>query len=288
MHSTSRRWTSWPMTMRLASMLTFLSVMVASFLVTAIQGADWRILVTAVLICVAIVILWLIRHVWLGLFMMVFALAIGWGSDYWAVMKGYWTYQGLENSFWVVHADAPAGGVPFEIVIAYACAAIWITQVIESLFDREVTQMKAISRGGSKLSGRRWHIVALLLMGSVAVIDPRYIQPLTIFLVGGVMTLFLPEGTRHVPAVFGSCFAVAGLFFESLSTGKLVSGAALWIFLEVGHSGPQWVTGVLIGYGGAGVVFASAVLLLSRLPVFSRTTEILPHPEWVTGDANRG
>jgi hypothetical protein len=280
-----QRWTRTPYTLRIGSVLFFFVIMAASFYQGATAGPDMRAFLIVVIACVLVITLFLARHVFMGLLLMGVAGSLGWLTDIWGVTNELWTYHGNENSFLELHASAASGGVPIEIVLAYFFSAIWLVQVLESLFDQEHDWMHAFHAAGKKLGlgGRERVMGAAVTSVSVVIvaIDGLYLQPLITFNIGTWLTLFVPSAVRHTSVVFGLIMAISGLFFEMLCTGKLIPDVAIWTYSEMGHDLPLWMIGVFLGYAGSGAIVASAQLMLLRSTRWGRKVELLPHPTWI-------
>jgi len=279
------RWTRQPYLYRIGAVVFFFVVMAVSFYQGATAGPDMRAFLIVVIACFLVITLFLARHVFMGLLLMGVAGGLGWLTDIWGVTNELWTYHGNENSFFEMHAEAASGGVPIEIVLAYFFSAMWLMQVLESLFDEEHDWMHAFHDAGKKLGlGRKeWVMGASITAASVLVVlvDPLYLQPLITFNIGTWLTLFVPAAVRHTSVVFGVVMAISGLFFEMLCTGKLFPDVAIWTYSEMGHDLPLWMLGVFLGYAGSGAVVASAQLLLLRNSIFGQRKELLPHPSWI-------
>lgn len=280
-----QRWTRSPYTLRIGSVMFFFIVMAASFYQGATSGPDMRAFLIVVIACFGVITLFLARHVFMGMLLMGVAGGLGWLTDIWGVTNELWTYHGNENSFLELHANAPSGGVPIEIVLAYFFSAMWLTQVLESLFDEEHEWMHAFHDASKKLSlgpaELKWGAAITGMSAVIVVLDPLYIQPLTTFNIGAWLTLLVPRNVRQTSLVFGLVMAVAGLFFEMLCTGKLFPDVAIWTYSESGHDLPGWMAGVFLGYAGSGALVASAQLLLLKNRWLGRRVELLKHPKWI-------
>jgi hypothetical protein len=279
------RWSSPSYRYRLGSVVFFFLVMAASFYQGAMAGPDMRAFLIVVVACFLVITLFLARHVFMGLLLMGVAGGLGWLTDIWGVSNELWTYHGNENSFLELHAGAPSGGVPIEIILAYFFSAMWLMQVLESLFDEEHDWMHAFHDAGKKLGlGRQeWMMGASITMVSILVVmaDPLYLQPLITFNIGTWLTLFVPSSVRHTSLVFGLVMAVSGLFFEMLCTGKLFPDVAIWTYSETGHDPLRWMLGVFLGYAGSGAIVASAQLMLLKHRFLGKQVALLPHPAWI-------
>ena len=279
------RWRVAPYLQRLAAVAGFYLVMSVAFYTAAINGPDLRSFIVVVLVCFSVITLFLVRHIYIGLLMMMVAGSMGWLTDIWGVTNNLWNYHGNENSFFELHPDAVGGGVPIEIVLAYFCSAMWLTQIIESLFDVELDRTKEHYLSGESigmLSTERLILLGSLLLSMlIGVLDPLYTQPLVTFNVGLAVALMTPRGVRNVAVVFGVATGFGGLFFEMFCTGQLSPDIAIWSYTDGGHDPMRWTIGVLMGYSGSGALLAGAYLLLLKSPLFRTTRELLPHPSWV-------
>lgn len=279
------RWSSQPYRFRLGILVLFFLVMAASFYQGAMAGPDMRVFLIVVVACFLVITLFLARHVFMGLLLMGVAGGLGWLADIWGVTNGYWTYHGTQYSFLVLHPEAAAGGVPVEIVLAYFFSAMWMTQVLESLFDEEHDWMHTFHASGKKLAlsggAVRIGVSISVAAGFVIAVDPLFLQPLVLVVLGVWMTLLLPAPVRNTAVAFGLIMGTAGLFFEMLCTGKLIPDLAIWTYAGDGHDSLPWLIGVLLGYAGAGAIIASAQLVLLKHRFLGKQVELLPHPAWI-------
>ena len=160
-----------------------------------------------------------------------------------------------------------------------------MTQVMESLFDEEHAWMHTYYESGKTPSlGRkelRMGAGISVSAGVIMALDPLFLQPLVLVVLGVWMTLLLPAAVRHTAGTLGLIMGTAGLFFEMLCTGKLIPDLAIWTYADDGHDFLPWLIGVLLGYAGAGAIIAGVQLLFLGHRVLGRRKEILPHPAWI-------
>jgi hypothetical protein len=260
--------------------LIFLTVMVSSFYFSVVGGAPNLIFfIIMVIFCFTIITLFLARHIYIGLVMMVYGGMFGFFTDFWGTGNNVFQYVPGTNTFIVLlSGELGNGGVPFEIVASYFFASMWLTQIIESLFDKEIEELIDEYDNGIKLIKSYKQMLPVIIVIIISVImvsiNPVLIQPWTYFSIGVFLTCLVPGTKKIIPILFGITVGLAGLFFELFCSGEIFPNVIVWTYNE-----PDWsfehTYRAIIAYAGGGAGLASIFLILLRIPLFRREITII-------------
>lgn len=254
---------------------TFSAIMLGSFCFSVRGGTPNLIpFIIMVILCFTIITLFLARHIYIGLLMMIVGGTFGFFTDFWGTSTNVFQYIPETTTLIVLlSGELGNGGVPFEIVASYFFASMWLVQIVESLFDREIEELIEQYDIGIKLvNGYKQMIPAMIviLVSAIMVINrPILIQPWTYLSIGVVLTSLVPGEKRTIPISFGLIVGLAGLFFELFCSGEILPDVVIWTYQN-----PDWsfehTYRAVIAYGGFGASLASLVLILVKYPTFRR------------------
>lgn len=270
-------------------LFTFLITMLTTFLLCVVNGQPNLIAFLIVVIaCFSVITIFLAKHIYVGLVMMVIGGLFGFFTDFWGVGNNLWLYNENSITLWVMNGgDLNNGGFPFEIVASYFFASMWIMQVIESLFDTEIADLTQKFAGGEKLvrSYKQFvPTVALLIISIIVIIiEPMYWQPLIYFTIGIFTMSLVPGNKKIISIIFGLIMGFSGFFFELFCSGQILPNALIWTYQQ-----PSWDAFVIpsprilgapisavYAYFGVGSALASSFLILLRIPLFRKEISIL-------------
>ncbi len=270
---------------RFVSILVFLAIMCTTFYLCVINGAPNLIMFLVVVIaCWGVIVLFLARHLLIGLVMMVVGGLFGYFCDLWGVGNGLWLYSPSSITLLVLNGgNLTSGGFPVEIVLSYFFAAMWLTQILESVFDVQTEDIIKQYDAGAKFITKPTHLLPALAVAVfstiIIIIEPLYWEALGYFSIGIFLISLVPGNKKSIPIIFGILMGFIGLFFELFCSGQVVPGALIWTYQQ-----PAWdafvipsprISGAPISavyaYFGVGAALASMYLLLLRWPAFRKT-----------------
>jgi len=253
--------------------LAFLMIMLGSFYFSVVGGKPNLIpFIIMVILCFTVITLFLARHIYIGLIMMVAGGMFGFFTDFWGTSSNVFQYIPETTTFVVLlSGELGNGGVPFEIVASYFFASMWLVQITESLFDREIEELIEHYDSGAKLiSGYKQMmpaIIVVIISIIIVSIRPLLFQPWTFFSIGVFMTCLVPGTKKLIPISFGLMVGLAGFFFELFCSGEVFPDVIIWTYTK-----PDWgfehTYRAIIAYGGFGATLSSLVLILVKFPVF--------------------
>ncbi len=257
----------------------FLTVMIASFYFCVIGGKPNLIaFIIVVIICFTIITLFLARHIYAGIIMMLVAGIFGFITDFWGTGNKVFIYrQDIITFYWLLKGITE-GGVPIEIVASYFFSAMWLMQIIESIFDEEIDELIEEYDKGIKFINNFKQLIPALIVIIISIImiaiNPILIQPWGYFSIGVLLTSLVPGNKKIIPIIFGTLVGLTGLFFELFCSGEIFPEAIIWTY-----NNPDWsfdtTYRALIAYGGVGASLASIFLLLLRYPTFRKEIKII-------------
>ena len=122
----------------------------------------------------------------------------GFFTDFWGTNNNVFIYdQDSITLMWLWLKGINQDGVPVEIVLSYFLASMWLTLIIESLFDAEISELiEEYDSGVKNIKSYKQMIPALIvIMISIIVVisNPLVIQPWTYFSIG-VVFFYLVSG----------------------------------------------------------------------------------------------
>ncbi|MHA1293243.1 MAG: hypothetical protein ACTSQJ_11325 [Promethearchaeota archaeon] len=254
--------------------LVFLAIMVGSFYFCVIGGRPNLIaFIIVVIICFTIITLFLARHIYIGLVMMIIGGLFGFLTDFWGVGNKVFIYrEDIVTFYWLIK-DITGGGVPIEIVLSYFFASMWLMQIIESIFDEEIEELINDYNSGIKLIKSYKQllpaIIVIIISIIIIAINPILIQPWGYLSIGVFLTSLVPGNKKIIPIIFGILVGITGLFFELFCSGEIFSEAVIWTYNH-----PDWSFDTfyraIIAYAGVGASLASIFLLLLKFPIFQK------------------
>jgi len=259
-------------------MMIFLAIMVSSFYFCVVGGRPNLIpFIIIVIICFTVITLFLAKHLYIGVVLMVVAGLFGFITDFWGTGNNVFIYEQDTITFlWLLKGITH--GVPIEIVLSYFFSAMWMMQIIESLFDKEIEELIEEYDSGVKLIKSYKQMLPAMIVIAISVviiiINPLLIQPWGFFSIGVVLTSLVPGNKKIIPIFFGIMVGVAGLFFELFCSGEIIPEAVIWTYPN-----PDWgfehSYRAIIAYGGFGASLASIFLLLLKYPTFRKEISII-------------
>ncbi len=274
---------------RFLSILVFLVIMCTTFYLCVVNGAPNLIVFLVVVIaCWGFIVLFLARHVLIGFVMMIAGGFFGYFCDLWGVGNGLWLYHADTISMLVLNGgNLTNGGFPVEIVLSYFFAAMWLTQILESVFDVETEEIVKSYDAGAKFIAKTSHLIPALAVAVISaiiiIIEPLYWEAMGYFSIGVFLLSLVPGNKKSIPLIFGILMGFTGLFFELFCSGQVVPGAVIWTYQQ-----PAWdaftipsprILGAPISavyaYFGVGAALASIYLLLLKFPAFRRVKQII-------------
>lgn len=236
-----------------------------------------------------VVLLFLARHIYIGLVMMVVGGLFGYFCDLWGVGNNLWLYNENTMSFLILNGgDITNGGFPFEIVASYFFASMFIMYLLEFLFEGPTDKLiKEYEKGAKLIKNYKQMlpaIVVVIISTIVIIIEPLYWESMGYFSIGVVALSLVPGNKKMIPIIFGIIMGLMGLFLELFCSGKIIPEVELWTYQQ-----PEWdafiipsprIDGApisaLYAYFGVGASLASTYLLLLKIPAFRKETPILP------------
>ena len=259
--------------------LIFLTIMVVTFyFCVAISGRpNLFLFIIVVLICFSVITLFLARHILIGLIMMVAGGLFGFFTDFWGTGTQVFLYrEDIITAAWLLRGITT--GVPIEIVASYFLASMWLMQIIESVFDKEIEDLIEQYDNGIKIIKDFKQFVPFIIVIVISVImvaiKPVLIQPWGYFSIGVFLTILVPGNKKIIPILFGLVVGLVGLFFELFCTGEIIPEAVIWTYTN-----PDWGSDItyraIIAYSGVGASLASIFLLLLKYPTFRKEYTII-------------
>ncbi len=258
----------------------FLAIMLVSFYFSVVGGAPNLIpFIIMVILCFTVITLFLARHIYIGLIMMVAGGMFGFFTDFWGTSLNVFQYIPETTTFVVLlSGELGNGGVPFEIVASYFFASMWLTQIAESLFDREIEELIEYYDSGEKLIKGYKQMLPAVIVVIISIImvsiRPILIQPWTYFSIGVFMTCLVPGTKKLIPILFGLMVGFAGFFFELFCSGEIFPDVVIWTYPN-----PDWsfehTYRALIAYGGFGAALSNLVLVLVKYPIFRKEITLI-------------
>ena len=260
--------------------LFILVLMLTTFYFSVVGGAPNLIaFIIVVIICFIVISLFLAKHIYLGIVMMVVGGFFGFITDFWGTGNNVFQYIPETITFAVlISGELGNGGVPFEIVASYFFCSMWLVQVVESLFEREIEELIEEYDSGSKLikSYKQMLPAIIVIIISIIMISTNLllIQPWTFFSIGVFLTCLVPGTKKIIPIMFGIIVGFSGLLFELFCSGEIFQDVYIWIYIE-----PDWsfehTYRAIIAYAGFGATFSSLALLLLKYPVFRKEITLI-------------
>ena len=273
----------------LAIMLIILTVMCTAFYISVTNGSpNLTAFLTVVIICCVVITLFLAKHIYIGLVIMVVACLLGYFCDLWGVSNGLWLYNVDTITLFVLNGNNMTdGGFPIEIVAAYFFAGMWLMQIIESLFDREIEELiEEYDKGAKFINSTKQMIPAMIVIvisTIIIIIEPLYWESMGYFSIGVFMLSLVPGNKKVIPILFGVLVGFGGLFFELFCSGKIFPNAMIWTYQQDAWNAfiipsPR-IEGAPISavyaYFGTGAILASTFLILLKFPVFRKEITII-------------
>ncbi|MHA1149408.1 MAG: hypothetical protein ACTSR8_14320 [Promethearchaeota archaeon] len=270
-------------------MLSFLTVMCTAFYISVTNGRPNLTLFLIVVIgCFTVITLFLARHLYIGLVIMIVALLLGYFCDLWGVGNNLWLYEKDTITLYILNGgDLTNGGFPIEIVAAYFFAGMWLMQIIESLFDKEIEELIEEYNNGAKLINSPKQmipaIIVIIISTIIIIIEPLYWESLGYFSIGVFMISLVPSNKKIIPIIFGVFVGLGGFFFELFCSGQIFPEAVIWTYQQA-----EWEKfaipsplykgspiSAIYAYFGVGAILASTFLLLLKFPVFRKEITII-------------
>lgn len=258
----------------------FLAIMLVSFYFSVVGGRPNLIpFIIMVILCFTVITLFLARHIYIGLIMMVVGGMFGFFTDFWGTSTNVFQYIPETTTFVVLlSGELGNGGVPFEIVASYFFASMWLTQIVESLFDREIEELIEFYDSGEKLIKGYKQMLPAIIVVIISIImvsiRPILIQPWTYLSIGVFMTCLVPGTKKLIPISFALIVGFAGFFFELFCSGEIFADVVIWTYPN-----PDWsfehTYRAIIAYGGFGATLSSLVLLLIKFPIFRKEITLI-------------
>jgi len=259
--------------------ILFLSIMVSSFYFCVVGGRPNLIpFIIIVIICFSIITVFLARHLFIGLIMMVIGGTFGFLTDFWGVGNKVFIYEQETITILWLLKGITEGGVPIEIVASYFFASMWLMQIIEAIFDKEISDLIEEYDNETQLIKNKLvflpGIIVLIISLIMISINPILIQPWGYFSIGVILTSLVPGSKKIIPIIFGAVMGLAGLFFELFCSGEIFPEAVIWTYTN-----PDWsfetTYRAIIAYAGVGASLASIFLILLRYPIFRKEISII-------------
>lgn len=254
--------------------IAFMITMVSMFYISISGGATPNLIpfIIAVIICFTIITLFLAKHLFCGFVMMICGGMFGFLTDFWGTGTDVFQYVPGTITFVVLlSGELGNGGVPFEIVASYFFASMWLMQIIESIFDKEIEELVQEYDSGVKIFRDVKQFIPFFIFFIIAIImvslQPVLIQPWGYFCIGVFLVCLVPGKKKIIPIIFGAIVGLTGLFFELYCSGEIFPETVIWTY-----SNPDWGSDILyraiIAYGGVGASLASVFLILIKFPIF--------------------
>ncbi|MHA1149412.1 MAG: hypothetical protein ACTSR8_14340 [Promethearchaeota archaeon] len=236
-----------------------------------------------------IVLLFLARHIYIGIVMMFAGGLFGYFCDLWGVGNNLWLYNKNTDSFYIMNGrDLTNGGFPIEIVASYFFAALFLMNLMEFLFEAETEELIQEYDSGIKLIKSNKQMIPALIVITIStviiIIEPLYWESMGYFSIGVFMISLVPGNKKLIPILFGIGMGFTGLFLELFCSGKIIPGVEIWTYQQT-----EWDAFVipsprilgapisaLYAYFGVGATLASIYLLLLKIPIFRKETPIFP------------
>ena len=271
-------------------MLIFLIIMCTTFYLCVRDGRpNLTVFLIVVICCFTAITLFIAKHIYIGLVMMVVGGLLGFFCDLWGVGNNLWLYNENTISLYVLNGgDLTNGGFPIEIVASYFFASMWLMQIIETLFDKEIEELiEEYDNGAKFISSYKQMIPAIIVIiisTIIIIIEPLYWESMGYFSIGVILLSLVPGNKKIIPIIFGVIIGLFGLFFELFCSGKIIPGAIIWTYQQ-----SEWdkfiipsprIDGspisAIYAYFGVGATLASTFLLLLRIPAFRKEISIIP------------
>ncbi len=263
-----------------ATTIFFLTIMCLSFYLCVYSGAPNLIAFILVVIgCFTVITLFLAKHVYIGLIMMVIGGIFGLLTDLWGVSTRLFLYRPETITLGFIRiGNSSERIIPVEIVLSYFFASMWLMQILESIFDQEAGELTKLYNEGEKLikSFKQMipAIVIIIISLIIIVMDFSYLQSFGYFSIGVFLVSLVPGSKKIIPILFGIIMSAAGLFFELFCSGEIIPEIVIWTYPN-----PDWSFKstfiALIAYGGVGASLASVFLIMLKFPTFQKEISII-------------
>jgi len=201
---------------------------------------------------------------------------IGYLSEYWGCSSHLWNWVTPCKTIWMIHG--PEIGFPVEVIIAYAGIGFWISKLSLKMLAKEHSESIISYRNKNIDQNKQMKIRMVLILfftGIIVIlIEPIYLQSVTILVLGLSTFLFLIRSAQKAVAVFTIIVGFIGFFFENYATG-IIPGFVVWRYNFDSYSGlsiPNPIIGVaplsaFIAYAGVGMLLFGLSFYLNPMMI---------------------
>ena len=227
-------------------------------------------------------LIWIIRDVpnyKLAIIMAGVSGLAGYLTEYWGCSSHLWNWVIPCKTIWMIHGSDI--GFPVEVILAYAGIGFWISKLSLKMLAKEHDESIIFYRNKNINQNIRMKIGMVLvfcLIGiTVVLIEPTYLQSVTVFMLGVSVFIFLVRSAQKMVAGFTIVVGLVGFFFENYATG-IIPGFAVWRYnldLYLNLSIPNPIIGVapisaFIAYAGIGMLLFSLSFFLNHKLIFNQ------------------
>ena len=175
-------------------------------------------------------------------------------------------------------------GFPVEVIIAYAGIGLWISKLSLKMLAKEHNESIIFYQNESIDQNKRMKIGMVLILfftGIIVIlIEPIYLQSVTILVLGFSVFVFLIRPAQKAVAVFTIIIGSIGFFFENYATG-IIPGFVVWRYNFDSYSDlsiPNPIIGVaplsaFIAYAGIGMLLFGLSFYLNPRLIFDQNDQ---------------
>lgn len=197
---------------------------------------------------------------------------IGYLSEYWGCTSHLWNWVTPCKTIWMIHGQEI--GFPVEVIIAYTGIGFWISKLSLKMLEKEHEESIIYYRNNNSDQNKRIKVgmvISLFFICMIVIlIEPIYLQSVTILVLGLSTFLFLIRSAQKAVVVFTMIVGFVGFFFENYATG-IIPGFVVWKYnfdSYLSLSIPNPIIGVaplsaFIAYAGVGMLLFSLSFYLN-------------------------